>query len=171
MTTPVTQIFVASEQVSRLVVVAPPYTLLAGVFLACGLCCGLVGLVLVVVGCLGAIQRSPTATVSVGALPVLLCFGIGIPFVVVAVLTGSATRVTVSPDLLKVQRTFLTFPVKTRSYTLDQVRFVQVGMGNTCLSLQAVMNDGRGETLIGCTDLTGYNEVADAINRFLIAHR
>ncbi len=173
MTGPVTQIFVASQDAGSLVLVAPPYTWLALPFLVSGLACWLVGVILLIASRPASAQGQVKTSIAIGTLPSLLALVIGTPFVAVGLLAGCATWVTVLPgsNELKVQRTLLAHPIRTRIYALDRVRAFVVGTGDNCFSLQAAMADGHGERLISCTDRTGYHEVASAINAFLTEHR
>lgn len=173
MTGPVTQIFVASQDAGSLVVVAPPYTWLALPFLISGVTCWLVGVILFIAARPKSARGQAKPSVVIGALPSILALVIGIPFVAVGLLEGCATWVTVlaGSNELKVQRTLLAHPIRTQIYALNRVLGFVVGTGDNCFSLQAAMADGRGERLIDCTDRTGYNEVASAINAFLTEHR
>jgi hypothetical protein len=166
-----TQLFVAHQNAESLVAVAPSYGLLAVPFVIGGIACWVGGVFLAVT------LKSRTGVAFRPGLwviiPLLVAVSVGTPLVYVGLLTARATRVTILPDSnqLTVQQTVLSFPVSTRVYSLDLVRRVLIGVGLNCTSLQAVMTDGHAETLISCTDRTGYSEVAESINRYLDAHR
>ena len=171
MTTSTTQIYVAHQDAGHLVVVAPPYSSLAGLFLGAGLAFWIAGVV--VSSALKARTGGAAKPFLWAVFPLLLALVIGAPLVCVGFLTSRTTRVSVTTDQsqLKVQQSLLSVPFGTRVYALDNVQKAVVGIGNSCISLRAVMTDGSSQQLIGCTDRTGYNEVADSINRFLEAHR
>ena len=166
-----TQIYVAHQNAGNLVVVAPPYNLLAGLFLGAGLVCWVAGAVLSLV--LNGKESAMPRGFLWGVFPLLIALVVGAPFVYVGFLMARATHVAINADQnnLKVQQSLLSVPFGTREYALNTVQKAVVGVGNSCVSLRAVMNDGASEQLIRCTDLTGYNEAADAINEFLQSHR
>ncbi|WP_446743874.1 hypothetical protein [Silvibacterium acidisoli] len=167
---PATEIYVAHQDATNLVVVAPPYTLLAGIFLGVGLASWFAG------GLLALVLRG-RAIVPRGflwsAFPMLLAVVIGTPFIFIGLYTARTTHVSIASDrnTLTVQQTLLSIPLSTRVYALSNVQKAVVGVGEGCASLRVVMNNGGGTRLLSCTDRSGYNEMADAINRFLEAHR
>lgn len=171
MKTPTTQIYTAHQDAGSLVVVAPPYSSLAGLFLGVGLVCWLAGVILSSV--LKARSGGAGKPLLWGLFPLLIALVIGAPFVYTGFLTSRATHVSViaNEGQLQVQQRVLSISLGTRVYALNDVQKAVVGIGNSCISLRAVMNDGSTEPLIGCTDHTGYNEAADSINRFLEDHR
>jgi hypothetical protein len=163
----VAQIYIASHTLRELIVVDKPYSLVGTIFIVCGLLFLLIGY-----GSLLFVRMSVSRPLQ--ALIWLLPLVVGLPFLAIGLnsATGVA-RVTVSADqgALRVNRTILSVPVRSRVYPLDEVRSVQVGVGDVCRFLYANLADGRSETLLGCTDRTGYSEVADSINGFLAANR
>jgi hypothetical protein len=164
-------IYIAHQNAGDLLVVAPPYSSLAGLFLGAGLVCWIAGAVLSVV--LSGKESAMPRGFLWGVFPLLLALVIGAPLVYVGLLTARTTHVALNADRnhLRVQQTLLSMAFGTREYPLNTVQKAVVGVGNSCVSLRAVMNDGANEPLIRCTDLTGYNEAADAINEFLQSHR
>lgn len=164
---PVTQIYVASQTLRELVVVAPPYTLIGTIFAVCGALALVIGYAVLL---LARVEVSRPFQILMWALPIL----IGGPFLALGLGLGAgATRLTVSADTgtLSVRRTILSVPVHSEEYPLTQVGSVKVGVGDVCRFLYVSLVDGRGETLLGCTDRTGYSEVAGSVNDFLAANR
>jgi hypothetical protein len=151
-----TEIYVAHQDATNLVVVAPPYTLLAGIFLSIGLASWFAGIVLAIVVSGKAVVQKGSFW---GAFPLLLAIVIGTPFIFVGLQTARTTHVEIAVDknTLKVQQTLFSLPVSKRVYALSSVRKAAVGVGAGCASLRVVMNDGGGSQLIGCTDRSGYN--------------
>lgn len=165
-----TEIYVAYQDASNLVVVAPPYRLLVWIFLGIGVATWFGGVVAMFV--LRGKELVPRGSFW-SAFPLLLAIVIGTPFLLIGSQIARTTHVSLAADqnTLTVQQTLLSIPVSTRVYSLSSVQKAVVGVGEGCASLRVVMNDGGGTQLIGCTDRSGYNEAADSINRFLEAHR
>jgi hypothetical protein len=164
---PVTQIYVASQTLREMVVVAPPYTLLGTIFTICGVLALLVGFAVVLLARVGG---SRPFQILMWLLPIL----VGGPFLALGLGLGAGTtRLTVSADTgtLSVRKTIFSVPVHSEQYPLTQVNSVKVGVGDVCRFLYVSLVDGRSETLLGCTDRTGYSEVAGSINDFLAANR
>ena len=161
-----TQIYVASQTVRNLIVVDPPYTIICAVFAVCGLLPLLGGFALLSFAKIGFTRPFQ---MLLWLLPVL----VGCPFLIVALVTSATTRITVSADTdtLNVRKTILSLPVRTKEYPLADVRMVTVGVGNVCRFLYVSLADRPAEDLTGCTDRTGYSDVADSINDFLNANR
>lgn len=164
---PVTQIYVAAQTARELVVVDPPYTLVGVILTACGVLALLVGYVVLF---LVRPYVSRPIPVLMWCIPLLvgaplLAFGLGIG-------TG-VTRLTISKDAgtLSVRKTILALPVHSRQYPLSQVREVRVGVGDVCRFLYVSLVDGQSESISGCTDRTGYSEVADSMNEFIETNR
>jgi hypothetical protein len=93
----------------------------------------------------------------------------GVPFLVLALIMSATTRFTLSADAgtLSVRKTILSVPISSKEYPLTQVRLIKVGVGDVCRFLYVSLADRPAENLTGCTDRTGYSEVADAMNSFL----
>ena len=167
MNVPATQIYEASQTAHELIVVAPPYSLIGTIFIAIGLLALLGGCTVLFWGRVGFARPFQM-------LIWLLPFLVGGPFLIVGVAVGAgSTRLTVSADTgsLNLRKTILSVPVRSRQYPLTQVRSVQVGVGDVCRFLYVNLTDRTSETLLGCTDRSGYSEVADSINEFLEANR
>ncbi|MCU1224431.1 MAG: hypothetical protein JWQ42_2524 [Edaphobacter sp.] len=98
---------------------------------------------------------------------------VGVPFLALALLASVTTRITLSADAgtLSVRKTLLSVPISSQEYPLAQVRLVKVGVGDVCRFLYVSLADKPAANLTGCTDRTGYNEVAQAMNSFLDANR
>jgi len=98
---------------------------------------------------------------------------IGGLFFMVSVLFGRTTHLTLSADTgtLSVHTTFLSVTTASKEYPLDQVRLISVGVGDVCRFLYVRLVDKPAENLTSCTDRTGYSEVADEMNAFLMANR
>jgi hypothetical protein len=94
---------------------------------------------------------------------------IGVPFLFLALTTAVTTRFTLSADAgtLNVRKTVLSIPISSKEYPLTQVSLVKVGVGDVCRFLYVSLVDRPPENLTGCTDRTGYSEVADVMNSFL----
>jgi hypothetical protein len=92
---------------------------------------------------------------------------------IVALMTGVTTRITALADsgTLSVHKTVLSVPISSKEYPFEQVRLIKVGVGDVCRFLYVSLADRPAENLTGCTDRTGYGEVADAMNAFLDANR
>jgi hypothetical protein len=170
MTTHSTQIYVAHQDAASLVVVSPPYSSLAAIFLGTGIVCWVAGILLTFV--LRGKAIVPRGSLW-NAFPLLLAVVIGTPFLFVGFHTARTTYVTVSADkgVLQVRQTLLSMPLSLRAYSLTDVQKAVLGVGEGCASLRLLKNDGASVQLIGCTDRSGYNEAAEAINRFLETHR
>lgn len=161
-----TDLYVASQTARELIAIDPPYAILSVVFAICGLLPLVGGYVLLAflrVGFTRPLQM------FIWLLPFLL----GSPFLVTAMYTGRTTQITLSADMgkLSVRKTFLSVPLGSKEYPFEQVRLVKVGVGNVCRFLYVSLADKPAEDLTGCTDRTGYGEVADAMNAFLDANR
>jgi hypothetical protein len=161
-----TGLYVASQTARELVVVDPPYAILSAVFAIIGLLSLPAGFAVVFFARVGFTRPFH---IIMGLLPLLL----GSPFLITSVVTGRATRITLSADTgkLSVRKTFLSVPVRSREYSLEQVRLIKVGVGDVCRFLYMSFEDKPAEDLTGCTDRTRYSEVADAMNAFLDASR
>lgn len=98
---------------------------------------------------------------------------VGVPFLALALIASVTTRITLSADAgtLSLRKTILSVPISSKQYPLTQVRLVKVGVGDVCRFLYVSLTDRPAENLTGCTDRTGYSEVADAMNSFLEATR
>jgi hypothetical protein len=167
MPAPVTQIYVASQTARELIIVDPPYSLVGSIFIVFGLLVLVIGYAAL---CFVRLNLARPWQVLVWLLPViiggpLLALGLGIG--------AGTTRVTLSTDTgaLSVQKTILSVAVHSQRFPLAQVRSAQVGVGDVCRFLYVNLADGRSETLLGCTDRTGYSEAAGAINAFVKASR
>jgi hypothetical protein len=161
-----TDLYVASQTARELVAVAPPYVVLSVVFAICGLLPLVGGFAL-----LASLRVGFTRPLQI--VMWLLPFLLGSPFLITAVATGRATRITLSADTgrLTVRKTFLSVSLGSKEYPFEQVRLVKVGVGNVCRFLYVSLADRPAEDLTGCTDRTGYNQVADAMNTFLETNR
>lgn len=161
-----TDLYVASQTARELIIVDPPYMIFSTVFAICGLLFLLGGFVVLSILRVGFARP---LHVVLWLLPVL----IGSPFLIVAAMTGSTTRIVASTEAgkLSVRKSVLSFPLHTKQYPLEQVRLVKVGVGNVCRFLYVSLDDKPAEDLTSCTDRTGYSEVADALNSFLDGHR
>jgi hypothetical protein len=161
-----TDLYVASQTARELVAVSPPYAILSAVFAICGLL-PLVG------GCAALVVFRVGFTRPLQIFIWLLPFLLGSPFLITAVSTGRTTQITLSADMgkLSVRKTFLSVPLGSKEYPFEQVRLVKVGVGDVCRFLYVSLSDKPAEDLTGCTDRTGYGEVADAMNSFLEANR
>src|SRR5215475_192121 len=161
-----TDLYVASQTARELIAVDPPYAILSVVFAICGLIplvCGFVLLVFFRVGFTRPLQ------IILWLLPLIL----GSLFLISAMATGQATRITLSADRGKLSehKTFLSVPMGSKEYPLEQIRLIKVGVGNVCRFLYVSLDNKPAENLTGCSDRTGYGEVADAMNAFLDATR
>ena len=98
---------------------------------------------------------------------------IGVPFLVLALTMSVTTRFTLSADAgtLSVRKTMLSVQISSKEYPLTQVSLIKVGVGDVCRFLYVSLEDRPAENLTGCTDRTGYSEVAEAMNSFLDANR
>jgi hypothetical protein len=166
MSTYSTGLYVASQTARELVAIAPPYAILSVVFAVCGLLSLVGGFALLFLFRVGFTRP---LQIIMWLLPLLFAS----PFLISAVATGRTTQITLSTDTgkLSVRKTFLSVPLASKQYSLEQVRLVKVGVGNVCRFLYISRADGPAEDLTECTDRTGYSEVADAINAFLHANR
>ena len=72
---------------------------------------------------------------------------------------------------MSVRKTVLSVPISSKEYPFENVRLIRVGVGDVCRFLYLSLADRPAENLTGCTDRTGYGEVADAMNAFLNANR
>lgn len=161
-----TDLYVVSQSARDLIVVDPPYTILSTIFIIVAILAILLGIFLLIQFRVGFAR--PFQVVLW-----LLPFAIGAPFLIIAVLTGRTTHITLSADsnTLSVQKSFLSMSLGSKEYSLSQVRLVKVGVGNVCRFLYVSLVDQPAENLTSCTDRTGYSEVADAMNTFLDANR
>jgi len=161
-----TDLYVASQTARELVVVDPPYAILSAVFAIGGLLTVLGGYYIVFAARVGFTRP---LYILVWSLPILL----GSPFLIVALMTGVTTRITALADsgTLSVHKTVLSVPISSKEYPFEQVRLIKVGVGDVCRFLYVSLADRPAENLTGCTDRTGYGEVADAMNAFLDANR
>jgi hypothetical protein len=161
-----TDLYVASQTAYELVVVDPPYTILCAIFAIIGLATLLGGFAVVF-----AVKVGFTRPLHIlfWALPVFL----GGPFLIVALMTGASTRIIALADsgTLSVSKNVLSVPIGSKKYSFDQVRLIKVGVGDVCQFLYVSLADRPAENLTGCTDRTGYGEVANAMNTFLDANR
>jgi hypothetical protein len=161
-----TDLYVASQTARELIVVDPPYAILSAVFAVIGLATLLGGYYIVFAARVGLTRP---LHILIWSLPILL----GSPFLIVALMTGATTRITALADssTLSVRKTVLSVPISSKEYPFDQVRLIKVGVGDVCRFLYVSLADRPAENLTGCTDRTGYGEVADAMNAFLDANR
>ncbi len=162
----VTDLYVASQTARELVVVDPSNK-------GFGISCMIAGLLFLVIG-FGTLSYMRIALMRpVHFMLWLIPIVAGAPFVVIGLVSMVNTRIVLSADAgaLSVQKTLLSMPVKTAEYPLEQVRLVKVGVGDVCRFLYVSLGDRPAKNLTGCTDRTGYSEVADAMNAFLNANR
>ncbi len=161
-----TDLYVASQTARELIVVDPPYAILSAVFAIIGLLT-LLGSFAVVFSARVGFTRP--LHILIWSLPILL----GGPFLIVASMTGATTRISASADrrILSVRKTVLSVPISSKEYPFENVRLIRVGVGDVCRFLYLSLADRPAEDLTGCTDRTGYGEVADAMNAFLNANR
>lgn len=161
-----TDLYVASQTARELVIVDPPYAILSTVFAIIGLLILLGGVAVVFAARVGFTRPWH---ILIWSLPILL----GGPFLIVALMTGATTRITALANngTLSVRKTVLSVSISSKEYPFDQVRLVKVGVGDVCRFLYVSLADRPAENLTGCTDRTGYGEVANAMNAFLDANR
>ncbi len=162
----VTDLYVASQTARELVVVDPSNK-------GFGISCMIAGLLFLVIG-FGALSYMRIALMRpVHFMLWLIPIVGGAPFVVIGLVSMVNTKIILSADAgaLSVQKTLLSMPMKTTEYPLEQVRLVKVGVGDVCRFLYVSLGDRPAKNLTGCTDRTGYSEVADAMNAFLNANR
>ena len=161
-----TDLYVASQTARQLVVIDPPYFILSIVFAIVGLLTLVGGYYIVFAARVGLTRP---LHLLIWSLPILLAS----PFLIVSLTTGRTTRITVLADsgTLSVRKTVLSIPISSKQYRFDQVRLIKVGVGDVCRFLYVSLTDRPAENLTGCTDRTGYGEVADAMNAFLDANR
>lgn len=162
----VTDIYVASQTARELVVVDPSYKGFGIVFM-------IVGLLFLLIG-YGALYHIRTNMARpfhflLWIIPLIA----GAPFLIVGLTSMVNTHIILSADAgtLSVNKTLLSLPVSTKQYPLAQVRLIKVGVGDVCRFLYVSLDGKPAENLTGCTDRTGYSEVADAMNTFLDANR
>lgn len=157
-----TDIYVASQTARELIVVDPSYKGFGVTFIA-------VGLLFLVVG-YGALYYIRTNMArSFHFLLWIIPLIAGLPFLIGGLTSMVNTHIVISADAgtLNVNKTVLSIPVSTKQYPLSQVRLVKVGVGDVCRFLYVSLDGKPAENLTGCTDRTGYSEVADAMNAFL----
>jgi hypothetical protein len=160
---PVTQIYVASQSARELIVVDRPYTWVGAIFIV-------LGLLIVIIGYASLYFTRSSMSRPVHWLFWLIPLIVAIPMEAIGLGTGAAsTKIHVSVDdgTMHVRKTVLSVPLRSQSYPLGEIRDVRVGVGDVCRFLYVNLNDGRSDTLLGCTDRKGYSEAADAINGFL----
>lgn len=159
-----TDIYVVSQTARELTVLDPS----AKSFVIAGIATGLL-FTLIALGAL-LFLRSNGRTVH----PALWLLSlVGVPFLALGLIASVTSRITLSADTgtLSVRKTILSIPISSKEYPLTQVNLVKVGVGDVCRFLYVSLTDRPAENLTGCTDRTGYSEVADAMNAFLDAHR
>lgn len=162
----VTDLYVASQTARELVVVDPSNRGFGFGFMIAGFLFLLIGF--------GALSYMRTTLMRpVHFMLWLIPVVAGAPFIVIGLISMVNTRIILSADTgtLSVQKTLLSLPVKAKEYPLAQVRLIKVGVGDVCRFLYVSLGDRPAENLTGCTDRTGYSEVADAMNAFLDANR
>jgi len=160
-----TDIYVGSQTARELIVVDPAQTSFGVSFLAVGLLFLLIGY--------GALFFVRSLGRPVHFLFWLIPIVAGGPFLAGGLASMGHTQMTLSADAgtLSVRKTLLSVPIKSQEYPLEQVHLVKVGVGDVCRFLYVSLKDKPAENLTGCTDRTGYSEVAEAMNSFLDANR
>ena len=165
-----TDLYVASQTAHELVVVAPPFNSHSFGWI------WIVSLLSLVIG-YGVIfslwKHVPRPINPAFRLTWLIPIAIAAPFLVLGVIGQVKTQITLSADTgtLSVQKTLLSFHVGSKEYPFSEVRSIKVGVADISLFLYVSLVDKPAEDLTGATDQTGYSEVANAMNAFLIANR
>jgi hypothetical protein len=165
-----TDLYIASRTTHELIVVVPPFNSHSfGWVWIVSLSCLVIGY-----GVLFSLWKNvPRPIHPVLRLTWLIPIVIAAPFLVLGVIGQVKTQVTLSSDTgtLSVRKTLLSLPISSKEYPFSEVRSIKVGVADISLFLYVSLVDKPAENLTGATDQTGYSEVADAMNAFLIANR
>ncbi|RZU40321.1 hypothetical protein [Edaphobacter modestus] len=165
-----TDLYVASQTAHELVVVAPPFNSHSfGWIWIVSLLCLVIGY-----GVIFSLWKNvPRPIHPALRLTWLIPIVIAGPFLVLGVIGQIKTQITLSADTgaLSVRKTLLSFLISSKEYPFSELRSIKVGVADISLFLYVSLVDKPAENLTGATDQTGYSEVADAMNAFLVANR
>jgi hypothetical protein len=165
-----TDLYVASQTAHELVVVVPPFNSHSfGWIWIVSLLCLVIGY-----GVLFSLWKKVQRPVHPALrLTWLIPIVITAPFLVLGGIGQIRTQITLSAatGTLSVRKTLLSFPISSKNYPFSELRGIKVGVADISLFLYVSLVDRPPENLTGATDQTGYSEVADAMNAFLIANR
>jgi hypothetical protein len=164
-----TDLYVASQTAHELIVVVPPFNFHSfGWIWTVSLLCLVIGY-----GVIFSLWKGvPHPIHPALRLTWLIPIAIAAPFLVLGVIGQVRTQITLSADsgTLSVRKTLLSYPIGSKEYPFSEVRSIKVGVADISLFLYVSLVDKPAENLTGATDQTGYSEVADAMNTFLIAN-
>src|SRR5215470_9496023 len=165
-----TDLYVASQTAHELVVVVPPFNSHSfGWVWIVSLLCLVIGY-----GVLFSLWKNvPRPIHPALRLTWFIPVVIAAPFLVLGIIGEVKTQITLSADTgtLSVRKTLLSFPTSSKEYPFSEVRSIKVGVADISLFLYVSLADKPAENLTGATDQTGYSEVANAMNAFLMANR
>lgn len=165
-----TDLYVSSQTAHKMVVVVPPFNSNSfGWIWIVSLVCLVVGY-----GVLFSLWKHVQRPVHPALrLTWFIPIAIAAPFLILAVIGQVKTQITLSADAatMRVQKTLLSFPIKSKEYPFSEVRSIKVGRADITLFLYVSLIDKPAEDITGATSQTGFSEVADAMNTFLEANR